>query len=766
VSARARVVLLVSAAVLALVGRAAAAVEVEARLARTRIGVGEATSLQVIVRGASGGVGEPEFIFPDEVEVLGSGRSQNFTWINGKSSVEIIYRYEIAASAAGRFSLGPIIVRAGKEVYRSGVLTLEASAAPTQVGGGGGGGGGSGAATLLVDVIPATPWQGQPCQLRVRLIQRAALAEDPQYSPPPTPGFWTGKPSPPESYYADERRRRVLVTETRTPLFPLASGPATVGEAVATLALAGGSSDPLSWLGGSAPRREEVVRSRPVTVHVRALPSGAPHGYTGAVGSLGVRWTADRPRTTVDVPVTVRLDVRGTGNLPLIRPPDLAGADIEVFASTVDDSLSGIAGDGSGRRRFQWTVLARRPGTLTLAPPPFAWFDPASGSYRRADLPALRLEVGPALFAGAGEEAALPAVFARHPIDPGARPARPWGWSLAGIMVATAVILWRSAAATPGWSAERARALEWLRAVGRATGPDFWRAADESSVWLEARGRPLGHLRREIAAARYAGAETDASSIRKRLVEHISSALPGGPAAAATGIRHALAVALVVLAGVCCVWTGPRAGDAKLRTAALAADRAARDGDMARARAGWARLWQSGARHPGLAARLAWVEAQAGAVGASAAWVVRGEDAGTRDAALGWVAERVREGGGLVGESRPRLPVRPLEWGILALLFGAVAGLMWPDRRPVAVAALALVALCGALEPLQSFLAARNARAVIVTPVAIEGEGLELQPGQVVRLREQRGGRARISAGAGVEGWIPAGAVDIATRPR
>ncbi len=754
-----RAALLTCAALLVLAGHARAAVEVEARLARSRIAVGEAISLEVIVRNAPGNVGEPEFTLPEGLEVLSSGRAQNFTWINGKSSVEIIYRFEIAVGAAGRYSLGPIIVRAGKEVFRSGVLTLEASAAPTRVSGGVSG---SGAATLLVDVVPSNPWQGQPCQLRVRLIQRAALAEDPQYTPPPTPGFWTGKPSAPESYYAEERGSRVLVTETRTRLYPLASGVATVGEAVAMIALPTGSGDPLTWLGGRVPRREEVVRSRPVPVRVRALPAGPPAGFSGAVGTLGVRWSADRPRTTVDVPVTVRLDVRGAGNLPLIRPPELSGADIEVFASTVDDSMPGGPGETQGRRRFQWTVLARRPGTLTLSPPVFAWFDPATGSYRRADPTPLRLEVGSALFTGAGEGAGLPAVFARHPIDPGARPASPWGWSLAGLMVAAALILWRGAVAAPGSAAERARALEWLRAIGRATGPDFWRAADESSVWLEAQGKPIGSLRREIASARFAGAGADAESIRKRLVERIGAALPRS---SGSGGRRAGAVALIALAAACCVLTGPRAGGAKPRAAARAADQAAREGDLSRAREMWTVLWQSGARHSGLAARLAWVEAQSGAVGPSAAWVVRGGAAGTRDAGLGWVAERVREGGGLVGESRTRIPVRPLEWGIAAMLLGVAAGLLWP-RRALVWAALGLVLLCGALDPIQSFLAARRVMGVIVTPVAIEGEGLELQPGQVVRVREQRGGRARISAGAGVDGWIPAGAVDIAARPQ
>jgi hypothetical protein len=150
---------------------------------------------------------------------------------------------------------------------------------------------------------------------------------------------------------------------------------------------------------------------------------------------------------------------------------------------------------------------------------------------------------------------------------------------------------------------------------------------------------------------------------------------------------------------------------------------------------------------------------QSGAAGAAAAWVVRGELLGGRDPALAWVAERVREGGGLVGVSSHRWPVRPLEWGLAALLCGALAGLLWPHRNGVA-AALVLVAVCGTIDPIQSWIVAREHHGVILGPVALAEAGVDLQPGQVVRVREQRGDRVRIDAGAGVEGWIPAGSVD------
>jgi hypothetical protein len=140
--------------------------------------------------------------------------------------------------------------------------------------------------------------------------------------------------------------------------------------------------------------------------------------------------------------------------------------------------------------------------------------------------------------------------------------------------------------------------------------------------------------------------------------------------------------------------------------------------------------------------------------------VVRGERVSTRDPALQWISERVREGGGLIGDTPVRWPVRPLEWAVAALVLGAAAGALWPRRRLTAAAA-ALTLLAGAVDPVQSRLVARSGSAVVQEPVTLEGAGLDLQPGQVVRLLERQGGRARVNAGGGVGGWLPESAIDI-----
>jgi hypothetical protein len=733
---------------LALGDSPALAAEVRARVTRSTLSVGESTTLEVTVTGAIGAGTEPDFDVPAGIEVLGSDKSQSYSWVNGRGVAEVVYRYELAPNAPGQYMLGPIQVRMGGQSYASGALRIAVSAAPSRVGGGG-----AAPVTLNADVSPRDPYVGQPVLVQIRMVQRARLAEDPQLTPPATPGFWIERFSEPESYYAQQAGQRVLVTEIRARLLPLAQGDATVGAATAVVVVStpGPYTDPLSWAGGGSSRREITIRSQPVDVAVRSLPRGAPAGFEGAVGSFTLDWTMDRARTTEDVPATLQLDVRGVGNLPLLHTPALDGSDFEVFAGTVEDSAGSPGAISAGRRRFQWTLLPRRLGSLAVPQPLFAWFDPAIGAYRGAALPALTLDVDPPAAAGRENAETFPMVFASHPLDPDAQPVAPWAWAVAGLALGVAIVLWQTSRRKPADSATRAQQREWLRVVGLSKGSDFWHAADQASAWVAERGRALEPLRRDIASARYGGGAGDIEGTRRRIVEELSRAVP--PLAPAWPFALG-AVALAVAGLVVALAFGPRPGGAAGRSEALAADHAARAGDMATARRGWQELWDRGARGAGLAARMAWGEVRAGRVGPAAAWVLRGESFEARDRALAWVAERVREGGGLGGATPLRWPVRRIEWAIAALVLGVTSGGLWP-RRLIAISAAVLALACAAMFPLQSWHAARATRAVVDRVATLEGPDLELSAGQVVTVLASGGPRARVLAGRDIVGWLP-----------
>ena len=726
---------------------------VEARVDRSRVTVGETTTLRVIVRGANG-VKVPDFDVPTGLRVSGSSRQQSFAWVNGRASVENEFLYDLMAVEVGHYEIGPIVVAVGSQYYRGGVIVLDVSATPPALSGGR-----QTPATLRVEVQPRDPYVGQECVLRVRLIQRTSFAEDPQYTPPTTTGFWTDRPTAPESYYAEERGDRVLVTETRTRLYPLAIGPAIVGDAAAVVVVAGNGGDPFGMFGD---RQEMVLRSPPVTVNVRPLPPGAPPGFGGAVGRYEAAWGADRTRTPRDVPVTLHLDVRGRGNLPLVRAPLLANPDLEILASSVQDSLPAPGSDGPGRKRFQWTVIPRREGAIEIPLPPLAWFEPGSGAYRWASGSAVRIDVDPpALSAGSNPDAAFPRTFSDHPARPGSRPPIPWGFAVAGIALGGAIRLWRR---KPRASANHTEARAWAVRLRAAVGGDFWRAAEETSQWLETHA-PVedagGEERREsIAAARYGGAAGDTETVRRELLARLAR-LRGGPRRFPPRLA---ALALVALAAGLLVFFAPRPGSARAAAQCQSADQAARRGDIAKARSAWLALWRVHGGDPGLAARLAWAHDQAGEVGRAALWVLRGELVEARDPSLRWVEERVREAGGLIGAAAPRWPVRQIEWSLGAFAFGLTGMLAW-GRGALALGCLALAFGTSVVEPIQGWRARSSGEAVVLSASGLQGSDVELEPGQLVIVRRREGDRVRVAAGRVVEGWVPAGAVAQVTAP-
>jgi hypothetical protein len=745
--------LILAALVLALLSPARPAVaapQVQATLSAGTVEMGAGVTLVVAISDPAGPTGDPQLTMPPGLQVLGSEQGQSYSWVNGRSTSRIEYRYAIGTDQVGRFSIGPIRVRVGKQVFECPTLLLTVSpssthavAAPHSAAG----------ASLVVEVRPSRAYVGQLMQLSMKLVQTQDLSESGPNTTPTTTGFWAESYGPPIESRATASGRPATVTERRMRIYPLAPGPATIGSAGLVVSVAGGG-DPLF---GGSPGRPVEIRSESVRVQVLPLPGGAPAGFSNGVGAFTVSWNLDRGHTTKDQALTLQLDVRGSGNLPLLHTPNVALPDFDVYASTVDDSFAPAGEMGPGRRRFQWTLLPHRTGTLRLVPPAFAWFDPGAGAYRNAALAPLEVQV---LAPGPGsaydpDAGSFPAVFARDVAHPGGHRARPWAFALAGVLAGLAVRRWRTAGAHDPLSSDRGRARELLRAVGLAHGPDFWRAADEAAAWVESRGGQVLRLREDIAAARYSGRPLREDEVRPRLVERISEALPAARSAAP---MRALAALLGVLAlGALALGAGARGSDA-LAARARVADDLARDARLDDARTAWDVLWREAPGDPALAARLAWSELRREKPVDAVVWSLRGMRGEPRSAALGWTAARVREAGGLVSAPGTGVPLRALEWAALAFALALGAMLEWPRRwSALALGALALAAACAL--PAREWLAAREHVAVVARQVPLAGADVDLDPGQVVRVLHVSGVAARVRAARDLVGVVPAEAL-------
>lgn len=746
--------LAVVALVCGVVAPARAATQVQASLSAGTVEAGAGVTLLVRVTDPSGGTGEPRITLPDGLSVLGSEQGQNFSWVNGKSSSVIEYRYALGTERPGHFTIGPINVRVGKMNFECPTMTLVVNApsgprpgatpSPSR---------GLSGAVLVVDVSPRHPYVGQLVQLSLRLVQAIELERTSANGTPATTGFWSERYGDPIEYRTTLGSRPAFAVERRVRIYPLAPGRATIGSA-SLLVQPPSSGDP--FFGGSSPPPVEL-RSDSVHVDVAPLPAGAPAGFENAVGSLHWSWSFDRGHTTQDEAVTLHLDVRGAGNLPLLRTPAISSGDFEVFTGTVDDSFAPPGEVAPGRRRFQWTLSPKRTGTLHLDPPAIAWFDPASGQYRAAALPRLEVEVLPSGPGRANDDdiAGLPGALATDLPHPGRRAPMPWVFAIGGLLLGVAIQLWRRASAPDPHAAEREKRRLLRERIAATRGTDFWHVADEAVDFAERSGEQVLRLREDIAAARYGGQTLPEADVRRRLLERLDSTVL--PVTSATPMRS-LAVALAAVALASWFVGSGAAGPDALTARVRAADQRARDRDVASAASEWGSVWREAPGEPALAARLAWAELRDSHVPEAAAWVLRGRTGEPRSGALAWAETRVREGGGLVGTPGAGLPVRMLEWAALAFALALGAALEWPRRRSSG-ALLALALAAAAAGPLQRWMASRADLAVVRVETSLVGGDTTLEPGEVVRVLARRGETMHVAAGRDVAGDVPATAL-------
>ena len=300
-------------------------------------------------------------------------------------------RYTLYARNPGRFAVGPARLEAeGK------VLTTEA--VEVQVRGGKTAGpkrGDAGERPLeddlfvRVDADRDTAWVGEQVIVRFDLCYRyhlrnPRLAEVPEYT-----GFWV------EELFAatrlDPHREMIdglpfqVAPLRHVALFPTASGSRVIDPLGITCSLL---DDPI--FGRS---RSLMVRSDAVPIHVRPLPErGRPAGFAGAVGEFALSAEAGPADVRVGDPVTLRVEIAGTGNIRNIPEPALEPAAFEVYEPKVEvEEARSAGGRYKAVKRLEYILIPDRAGRLEIPALRVAYFDPGAGRYRTASSPPIEI---------------------------------------------------------------------------------------------------------------------------------------------------------------------------------------------------------------------------------------------------------------------------------------------------------------------------------------------------------------------------------------
>jgi hypothetical protein len=387
---------------------AEAEVTVEAVLDRQSIAMGERAILTVTVSGTSR-AGEPELPALDDFMVLSAGSQRVVNIVNFKTTTSTIFTYQLVPRRTGSFEIPPIAVEVDQERLTTHPLSLTVTDAdprsqqsPPQLRPRAGASPGSGDERPVLIDAEATPdrvYIGEQVDLVIRFRHKVRVDEL-YLERPSLTGFWVEAPDEVKTYVTDIGGQRYGVAEWRFVLFPTDAGRLTIGSARADfrLRLRGDPlRDPFSLFDAFGRTERRSVETDPISITVSDLPrSGRPGSWNGAVGRYTIEATLDKQEVAVGDAATLSVAIRGLGNTRSVGDPELPeveGLRSYMAETTVDEYTEGDR--LGGVRTLRKAFIPEAPGTYTLPAIEYAYFDPATGTYREIRTRPLELRVTP-----------------------------------------------------------------------------------------------------------------------------------------------------------------------------------------------------------------------------------------------------------------------------------------------------------------------------------------------------------------------------------
>ncbi len=375
-----------SIAVVVVLGCAAAAsaqLTISASVNNARVRVGETVTLTIEADGAQS-VDAPALGAIDGFNARYVGPSQQVSIVNGKISAKVQHRYALTALREGQFTIGPFDVAYEGQTYRTNPITLRVSAASAAPEPAAAGDGSSEPLRLTLAVDRPRVYLHERVPVDVTLYVGAVSARDLQYPALPADGLSVeefGQPAR-SAEVIDGQRYEVL--RFRTTVTPLKTGSLSLGPARTSLSVV---RRPQNFF--FTQRQPVELSSNAATLEVLPLPkAGRPASFTGAVGTFSLDVEASPTQVRVGDPITVRITLRGDGNLAQLQPPAY-GADqgFKIYDAQLTDSSDDTT------RVFEQVVIAETAESTVLPPLQFSFFDPAAEQYRTVASAAIPLTV-------------------------------------------------------------------------------------------------------------------------------------------------------------------------------------------------------------------------------------------------------------------------------------------------------------------------------------------------------------------------------------
>ena len=342
------------------------------------------------------------------------GSSTSISMVNGKTtrSSQTSYTYILQARRAGTFTLpaATATVRGNEIRSRSVEIQVLDNGSKSSSGSQASGGSAqssearSGGDDIFMRLVLSRNKVvvGEPVTATLKIYNKANLSGFENAKFPSFNGFWSSEVEAPQNI--NFQREQVggqiynAAVLRRWTLIPQKTGDLTIepSEVICLVNVRRQRTRTGSLLDDFFENDYMTVRSRVTTpaqtVHVSALPSGAPASFGGGVGSFHVSARLSKDTLKTHDAASLIVTVSGKGNVTLLSAPKISfPPDFEVY--DVKTTTSADKGGTSGSKTFEYPFIPRSPGEFSLAPVQYGYYDIAARRYQVASTDSLHLKV-------------------------------------------------------------------------------------------------------------------------------------------------------------------------------------------------------------------------------------------------------------------------------------------------------------------------------------------------------------------------------------
>jgi len=375
---------------------------------RTTVGLGEQFQLTVTVEGTNvGRAPRPQLPTMDDFDVLGSTSSQstNISFVNGRMTQQqtISFIYFLSPRRVGdltvpsfkldfkgtTYQTQPIAIAATKESQapppsrqqQQSPFGFPGRSQPRSSG--------RGNVRLTASADRTSVYQGEQVTVTFVLYTQAQIGDLGIKDMPGFTGCWAEKLFDAKELnwrtttYSGQRYNAATLKQVA--LFPTQSGQVKVDKMTVSgqIVVSGGfffdSAEPFE------------VSSDPITIDVKPLPElGKPQDFSGGVGDFKVTAALSGDSSVGGEPLTLTVNVTGTGNIGLVGEPQLAPlAGVKVLSPEIKQNTRSSDGRVAGERTFNYPLIPTADGKFVIPDIAMGFFNPKTGSYFTQTTPRL-----------------------------------------------------------------------------------------------------------------------------------------------------------------------------------------------------------------------------------------------------------------------------------------------------------------------------------------------------------------------------------------